>query len=116
MSKSVDQLAKNLAGGMSRRKAIWQFVSGLGVVAAFTGRKAFAGGRTCNRSCNNFIESQVETFKEMLTEYSQTCPPGYCASFPLLEGVTLNSTVLYPVTFNSTLPFVCVPVGKVSPI
>ena len=43
MSKSLDQLARNLASGMSRRKALWQFVSGLGVVAALTGRKAYAG-------------------------------------------------------------------------
>jgi hypothetical protein len=110
MSKSLDQLAKDLAGGVSRRKAIWQFVSGLGVVAAFTGRKAFAGSRNCQVTCHSFIESQVETFKEMLTEYSQTCPPGYCASFPMLEGVTMNSTTIITAPYNLSYPFVCVPV------
>ena len=42
MSKSLDLLAKNLASGMSRRKALWSFFSSLGVVGIFTGRKAFA--------------------------------------------------------------------------
>ena len=51
MRKSLDQLARNLASGMSRRKAIWQFVGGLGVVAALTGRKAYAGiGRIARTS------------------------------------------------------------------
>ena len=60
MSKSLDQLARNLASGMSRRKALWQFVSGLGVVAALTGRKAYARSPFCEEFC----AAQAEIFYE----------------------------------------------------
>jgi hypothetical protein len=81
MSKSLDQLARNLASGMSRRKAIWQFMAGLGVVAAFTGRKAYAGGEgRCAARC----EEQAIVFLSMCLEASAYCPKGSCAEWTMI--------------------------------
>ena len=33
MSKAVEELSKNLATGVSRRKALWRFAAGIGAVA-----------------------------------------------------------------------------------
>jgi hypothetical protein len=108
MSNSLDQLARNLASGMSRRKALWQFVSGLGVVAALTGRKAFAGNR---HQCEEFCEEQAEIFKHLCIEASKYCKSGHCAEWTLIG---FNGTIA--ISGDSTLiginggPFVCVPV------
>ena len=100
MSKSLDQLARNLAGGMSRRKAIWQFVSGLGVVAALTGRKAYADDLDQHeRRCRDFCHEQAETFKELCLRASRRCPGGRCAEFTLIH--------LLEVGVNGG-PFICV--------
>jgi hypothetical protein len=96
MSKSLDQLARNLAGGMSRRKALWRFFSGLGMVAALTGRKAYGGW---SEPCSDYCEAQAEIFKSQCLEYSAECDPDYCA----------DMTLLPPIEFNRT-PFPCVPV------
>ena len=32
MSKAIEELSKNLASGMSRRRALWRFAAGLGAV------------------------------------------------------------------------------------
>jgi hypothetical protein len=103
MSKSLDQLAKNLASGMSRRKALWQFFGSLGVVAAFSGRKASACGP--GGVCREFCEQQAQMFMEMCLEASETCPPGYCAEFTLVgfnggAGISVNGS-----------PHICVPVS-----
>ncbi len=109
MSKSLDQLARNLASGMSRRKALWQFVSGLGVVAALTGRKAYANSPFCAEFC----AVQAEIFYGLCLEASLNCGPGCCAEFTL---VGFNSTFPIGVTLNSTTinsgPFICVPITK----
>jgi hypothetical protein len=87
MSKSLDQLARNLAGGMSRRKALWQFVSGLGVVATLTGRRAYAG---YSEPCSDYCEEQAEIFKSQCLEYSAECPPDYCADMTLTHMIGIN--------------------------
>jgi hypothetical protein len=110
MSKPLDQLARNLASGMSRRKALWQFVSGLGVVAALTGRKAYAKSPFCAEFC----AVQAEIFYGLCLEASLCCGPGCCAEFSL---ITLNSTTVFAATgTKSTIginggPWICVPCG-----
>jgi hypothetical protein len=42
MSKRIEALSKDLAGGMSRRRAFWRFFAGAGA-AAFAARPASAG-------------------------------------------------------------------------
>jgi hypothetical protein len=94
MSKSLDQLARNLASGMSRRKAIWQFITGLGVVAALTGRKAYAEGG--NGRCGFFCDEQALIFAEACYEASAFCPKGTCPEFTLIElrtGIRFNSSL-----------------------
>ena len=98
MRKSLDELARNLASGMSRRKALWQFITGLGVVAAFTGRKAYAGTPAL---CGKFCEKQASIFLEQCIRVSGYCGTGRCAEFT-------------PVNFNGggiLAPFICVRVN-----
>jgi hypothetical protein len=118
MSKSLDQLARNLAGGMSRRKAIWQFVSGLGVVAALTGRKAYADDLDQHeRRCRDFCHEQAETFKEYCLQASDSCAEGYCADVTLNcgggiginGGLGINGTGVISVNGS---PYTCVPVYR----
>ena len=77
MSNALDQLARNLAGGMSRRKALWQFITSLGVVAAFTGRKTYANDN--RHRCRHFCEEQARQLFEACVEISEQCPEGSCA-------------------------------------
>ena len=86
MSRSLDQLARNLASGMSRRKALWQFVSGLGVVAALTGPKAYAHD---HERCRDYCREQAEYLEHLCMEYSEEhCGQGSCADYSII----LNST------------------------
>lgn len=101
MSKSLDILAKNLASGMSRRKAIWQFFGSLGVVAAFTGRKAYAGSPA---QCGEFCEAQANIFRDLCIEASTLCRSGSCAEISLI-GFNGSRTI----SVNGG-PFICVPV------
>lgn len=112
MSKSLDQLARNLASGMSRRKALWQFVSGLGVVAALTGRKAYAR----SPFCAGFCAAQAEIFYGLCLEASLCCGRGSCAEFSLIgfNGV-IGIDAAGPksaLSFNGG-PWICVPCGGV---
>jgi hypothetical protein len=93
---------------MSRRKALWQFVSGLGVVAALTGRKAFAHDH--KHHCHEFCEEQAEIFKHLCIEASELCGPGCCAEFTLIGfNGTIAISDVTTVGINGS-PFVCVPV------
>ena len=103
MSKSLDELSRNLAGGMSRRKAFWSFLTGLGVAAVFTGRKASAAPP--RNVCVEFCNAQAEVFKDLCIAASLTCKPGYCAEISLINFNGSRS-----VNFNGG-PFVCVPVN-----
>ena len=46
MAKQLEELSKDLASGMSRRTALWRFVTGLGaaLLAGVTGKPAHADG------------------------------------------------------------------------
>jgi hypothetical protein len=58
MSKQFEELAKDLASGVSRRKAFGRFTMGLGAVALglFSSKRAKADdggvGALCNQICN----------------------------------------------------------------
>jgi len=43
MNKTLDDFAKNLASGMSRRRAFWKFLAGAGGLGLLSGRRAKAG-------------------------------------------------------------------------
>jgi hypothetical protein len=103
MNEPMDVLSKELAGGMSRRKALWRFVAGLGAVGVLTGRKAKADtGLVCEIWCNtqktfflnlclqanaSNIERQVicnaatSVFYSACIANSDKCPVGRCAEY-----------------------------------
>jgi hypothetical protein len=96
MSQSLDRLARDLAAGVSRRKALWRFVSGLGVLGVLSQRKAsaiviepFPG------PCQSFCEQQAQFFVAMCMAASTGCPEGYCAELTpsIINGVGINNTL-----------------------
>jgi hypothetical protein len=118
VNESLDLLSKNLASGMSRRKALWQFVSGLGALGFLTGRKAKAdSGLVCEIWCNtqktlflnlclqsyaSNVERQVicngltSVFYSACITNSDRCPVGRCAEYEesdVSEPSTTRSTV-----------------------
>lgn len=118
MRASLDQLARNLASGVSRRKALWQFVSSLGVVGALTGRKAYADIRGHHHGCERFCEEQADLFQRICMQASEDCSRGYCAEFSLfgINGTMFSagSTVHAQsgIGINGGL-FICVPLDDV---
>jgi hypothetical protein len=81
MSEQFEQLSKDLAKGMSRRKAIWRFVVGVGGViggSLLGTRQAEAQG---NSVCVRLCREQGLTgraFGECVSHSAQ-CPAGQCA-------------------------------------
>lgn len=108
MSKSLDTLAKNLASGMSRRKAIWQFITGLGALGALSSRQAYANEP--DGVCRDFCREQAEIFKSLCIEASQQCERGTCAELSLLTGGSLQVNG-GGYSLNGS-PFICVPVTE----
>ena len=82
MSKRLEELSKDLASGMSRRKAVWRFLSGAGA-ALLVARGAKAdqgcGIDICVDSCRDHGLKGVD-FLECLAA-SIRCPDGECALF-----------------------------------
>ena len=78
VSKHINDLSKNLAGGMSRRKAFGRFLAGIGG-AVLLGKKAGAEG---NNICVAFCRYQGLKGREFgnCVSLSAHCPPGYCAN------------------------------------
>jgi hypothetical protein len=92
MRASLDQLARNLASGVSRRKALWQFVGGLGILGALTGRKASASGFGGRRNdCLSFCREQAEFIQRVCEYASESCSQGSCAELSL-TGIGINGT------------------------
>jgi len=118
MRASLDQLARDLASGVSRRKALWQFVGGLGILGALTGRKANAigfGGR--RNDCSGFCREQAEFFQRVCEYASESCSQGSCAELSF-TGIGINGTfpigdLSAPIGINgfgiNGSPFICVP-------
>ena len=48
MSRQIDELSKNLARGMSRRKALWRFGVGIGAILAASRSAKACPSRTCH--------------------------------------------------------------------
>jgi hypothetical protein len=81
MKQSFDELAENLATGISRRKALQRFAAGLGaaLAAVFTGRPAAAQGNSvCVRWCRDTLGLTGSDLGLCISE-SAHCPPGQCA-------------------------------------
>jgi hypothetical protein len=78
MSKLIDELSKNLASGMSRRRAFGRCFAGIGMAAGalLTGKKAFA-----NTTCAAFCAAQELQGRDFAAcvAASAHCPPGHCA-------------------------------------
>jgi len=113
MSKSLDQLAKNLASGMSRRKALWSFITSFGAVAALTGRKAYAGTQN---QCAAFCDAQAGMFYELCIQTSLECGTGSCAEFSFIgingsEPIGVDGAATLAIN-STTLSYHCVPVTR----
>jgi hypothetical protein len=118
MKESMDQLARNLAAGVSRRKALWQFLSGLGAVTVLTGRKANALGISVpgpQQNCSIFCTLQAENFNTVCVAASAICTKlhgnGYCAELTC-SGIGINSTESNgPNNLPEFGTYTCVPVN-----
>lgn len=90
MSKAIQQLSRDLARGISRRRALWRFVTGLGGLGLLTRKKASAAGVSCFE-CFEFVyedcllEGGVNCVLE--AEFAYEC----CLSSGVCE-VLINST------------------------
>ena len=63
MSKTVEQLSKDLAQGMSRRRALWKFVIGIGAVGGLgllASKKSSAGVALSPVQCFVCLEETYE--------------------------------------------------------
>jgi len=139
MSKSIDKLSKDLANGVSRRKALWGFVTGLGAVGAigaFGAKKAKAASNVnlmCEISCttqaqdltkacrafygNNVVREVVcngiaSTYSAACLAFSAHCRSGFCAEFIGFSGSdpsAATSAALYSSYIEDESGFVCVP-------
>ena len=56
MSKALEQLSRNLASGMSRRRALWKLAAGVGVLSFLTTKKASASARNSGFVCVEFAD------------------------------------------------------------
>lgn len=59
MSKQFEELAKNLASGMSRRKAFWRFGAGFGAVVAGMFTRQPARGEGIGEFCVIFCRDRL---------------------------------------------------------
>jgi hypothetical protein len=94
MSKRIEELSKDLAGGMSRRRAFWRFFAGTGAALFVTTKPASAGIENII-SCVEFCLYQRLEGKEFddCVIKSALCPRGECA------------------VMSNGGHFICVPVG-----
>ena len=139
MSKSIDKLSRDLASGVSRRKALWGFVTGLGAVGAigaFGAKKAKAASNVnllCEISCttqaqdltkacrafygNNVVREVVcngvaAVYSQACLAFSAHCRSGFCAEFIGFSGVSApgaTSAALYSAYISDESGFVCAP-------
>jgi hypothetical protein len=98
MRESLDQLAKNLNGGVSRRKALWQFITGLGAAGVLTGRKAAAATPPVN-VCVAFCDLQATNFYNVCMAASVICGSlhnsGYCAELTCVgQSKPVDTTII----------------------
>ena len=108
MNDIVDRLSKDMALGLSRRKALWMFLAGSVGLGAFAGKKASASPAPSKLICAESCALQAEAFLQLCIVASENCPKGYCAEFTLLNvnATTLNINGSQIIKFDET----CTPV------
>ncbi len=143
MRKAIDLLSKNLASGMSRRKALWHFVTGLGAVGAagaLGGKKAFGSSAVslqCQIQCNtqsqeiltichtingnNVVREVVcnqiaAEFQSDCLTASGHCRSGYCAEFTGVNGTGAIDTATYNLYVGGGGDFTCATPGGGGPV
>ena len=138
MRKAIDLLSRDLAGGMSRRKALWKFITGagaVGAVGALSAQKAHADSHvtlTCQIFChtqsqqilsicrtingNNVAREVIcngiadEFLSDCLAAASR-CRSGLCAEFVGINGTFGISPSTYSLFVDGGGGFICVPSG-----
>jgi hypothetical protein len=109
MKEIVDRLSRDLALGVSRRKALWMFLAGSTTLGAFGSRKASASSLSLPQEppCTDFCLQQAEQFLNLCTSSSANCPNGYCAEFTILavnsNKIHVNGTTVYTLDETCTL-------------
>ncbi|HTX37103.1 MAG TPA: hypothetical protein VME43_18870 [Bryobacteraceae bacterium] len=136
MSKAIETLSKNLASGMSRRKALWHFVSGLGAVGAVAslGAKKAKASQAVSLACQIFCNTQaqeiltichqvngnnvvrevicngiVAEFQAACLAASARCRSGFCAEFVGVSDDSTITTASYTDYIDGEGDFTCVP-------
>lgn len=83
MSKRLDELSLDLAGGMSRRKALWRFFAGTGAALFLRQRaKADDGNSVCTAFCLAQVAENPGAPQDLFGQCmaaSTRCPDGECA-------------------------------------
>ena len=100
MSEKLETLSRDLASGMSRRRAFWQFVTGLGVVGVLTGRQQSLAELRVLR----FLRRAGQILMNLCLAASQSCKSGTCAEISLVRSAPTIS-----INGSGGGPFVCVP-------
>jgi hypothetical protein len=107
MKEIVDRLSRDMAQGVSRRKALWMFLAGSGVLGVFGVQKASASPLSSKLLCTESCVQQAEAFLDLCITASRNGPNGYCAEFTLIKvnstQLKINSTLL---NVNSTAVYV----------
>lgn len=89
MKEIVDRLSRDLALGVSRRKALWMFLAGSGALGLTAEKKAMASPRGPEFLCAEDCTRQAQAFLDMCLSASENGPSGYCPEFTILK---VNST------------------------
>jgi hypothetical protein len=101
MSKKLEQLSRNLANGMSRRKAFWSFVTGIGAAGTLAGT---AFGDDHFDDCEDYCEAQAQTFQRICMAAARSCSGDHCPQVINFNGgleIRLNGSTV-----------ICVPVKR----
>jgi len=101
MSKKLDQLSRNIASGMSRRKAFWSFITGAGAAGALAGT-AFGGDHFDD--CEDYCEAQALAFQRICMAAARSCTGDMCPQVVSINGgleIRLNGSTV-----------ICVPVNR----
>jgi len=138
MQKSIDLLTKNLASGMSRRKAFWQFITGLGAVGALgsLGAKKAKAASNVNLMCTIMCSTQAQEittvcravsgnnvvreiacsaiaseFESACITASSRCRSGFCAEFVGVNGSSGITAASFSLFESGGGDFTCAPPG-----
>jgi len=140
MRKSIDLLSRDLAGGMSRRKALWRFMSGLatvgtaGVLGSRQAKAASVASLQCQIFCNTQSQALLKICRTIAgnnvareaacnlvaTEFlaacvaaSGKCRSGLCAEFAGINGSIGIDAASYSLFVDGGGDFICAPPGVI---